>query len=250
MNDIRLARLLANLGYGSRREVIRLIDQGAITLDNAVIKKADATVDLEAGLANRMLVSGEPLDPLPPLTIMMNKPAGYVCSHGEPVRSVYDLLPPRWRRRRPTLSSIGRLDADTTGLLLITDDGALNHLVTSPRRHLPKRYVVELALPLSADVPDLFASGSMRLGGDERPLAPAWLRPLSPRKATLVLTEGRYHQVKRMFDAVGNRVLGLHRDQVGGLALPAALGPGRIHILESRELDSLVGAAAEHALAV
>ena len=109
---------------------------------------------------------------------------------------------------------------------------------------------VELALPLSADVADLFASGAMQLGRDETPLAPAWLRPLSRRKATLVLTEGRYHQVKRMFGVVGNRVLGLHRDRIGALALPDALKPGRIHILRKRELDALIAAAPAHALAV
>ena len=141
MKTIRVDRLLANLGYGSRREVTGLIGRAAVTLDNRVISSPNATVVLEGDLAKRMLVGGEPLDPLPPLTIMMNKPSGCVCSHGVAGRSVYDLLPPRWQRRRPILSTIGRLDADTTGLLLITDDGALAHAVTSPRRHLPKRYV-------------------------------------------------------------------------------------------------------------
>ena len=200
--------------------------------------------------ASRLTVSGEALDPLQPLTVMMHKPAWYVCSHAASDRSVYDLLPPRWRRRRPVLSTIGRLDADTTGLLLITDDGALSHAVTSPKRHLPKRYIVDLALPVSANVADLFASGSMLLGADDKPLAPAWLRALSPKKATLVLTEGRHHQVKRMFEAVGNRVLGLHRDQVGGLVLPHDLAPGRIRILGQREVELLDGAPVDAALAL
>src|SRR4051812_10603093 len=123
----RLDRLLANLGYGSRKEVQSLVAAGRVTLDGETVAKADRHVPVTADPAGRMLVGGLTLDPLPPLTLLMHKPLGFVCSHREPGRSVYDLLPPRWSRRDPAISTIGRLDKETSGLLLLTDDGGLLH---------------------------------------------------------------------------------------------------------------------------
>jgi 16S rRNA pseudouridine516 synthase len=150
-----------------------------------------------------------------------------VCSHREVGRSVYELLPSRWRRRDPALSTVGRLDADTTGLLLITDDGALLHRIISPRNHVPKVYVADLARPLEGHEAALFASGELVLEGETTPLAPARLEPSGPSQARLIITEGRYHQVRRMFAAAGNHVEKLHRERIGGLRLPADLQPGR-----------------------
>jgi 16S rRNA pseudouridine516 synthase len=141
------------------------------------------------------------------------------------------------------LSTIGRLDADTSGLLLITDDGAFLHRVISPRSHVIKRYHATLARPLNGQETAVFAAGDLMLEGDTDPLAPALLEPLSPTTAWLTITEGRYHQVRRMFAAVGNHVDALHRDRVGGLDLPTDLAPGDYRIATAAELAGIFGAA-------
>jgi 16S rRNA pseudouridine516 synthase len=231
----RLDRLLANLGYGSRREVGDLVARRQVVLDGEVLKDAGARVAVAADLPARMSVAGQPLDPPAPLTLIMHKPLDVVCSHREPGRSVYELLPHRWRARVPALSSIGRLDKDTTGLLLITDDGPFLHRVISPRAHVAKRYLAILDRPLAGGEAELFAAGTLMLDGEREPLAPAVLEPLGPKEARLTITEGRYHQVRRMFAAVGNQVIGLHRDRIGGLNLPPELAPGAWGVLSPQE---------------
>lgn len=231
----RLDRLLANLGYGSRREVTDLVARRQVVLDGVVVKDSGAKVAVAADLPSRLTVSGQPLDPPAPLTLVMHKPLDVVCSHREAGRSVYELLPHRWRAREPALSSIGRLDKDTSGLLLITDDGPFLHRVISPKSHVAKRYLATLARPLTGEEGAIFAAGTLMLEGEKDPLAPALLEPLGPTQARLTITEGRYHQVRRMFAAVGNHVVGLRRDQIGGLALPADLEPGAWRILNPDE---------------
>jgi 16S rRNA pseudouridine516 synthase len=231
----RLDRLLANLGYGSRREVQALVARGQVLLDGAAVKDAGARIAVAADLAQRMTVAGQPLDPPAPLTVVMHKPLGVVCSHREAGRSVYELLPPRWRARIPALSTIGRLDKDTSGLLLITDDGPFLHRVISPRSNIAKRYQATLDRPLEGHEAELFAAGTLLLEGEKDPLAPAVLEPTGANSADLTITEGRYHQVRRMFAAVGNHVVGLHRDRIGGLTLPPDLAPGAWRILTAEE---------------
>jgi 16S rRNA pseudouridine516 synthase len=165
---------------------------------------------------------------------------GYTCSTRDPGRIVYDLLPPRFRHRSPLLSTVGRLDRDTSGLLLLTDDGALLHRITAPKAKLAKRYEATLASDLRGDEAALFASGTLQLESDATPLAPARLEVADARHATLVLTEGRYHQVRRMFAAVGNHVEALHRSQVGGLGL-GDLAPGEWRSLSEADLAILFG---------
>ncbi len=235
----RLDRLLANLGYGSRREVTALVAQRQVELDGVVIKDAGARIALTPDLSARMTVTGRPLDPPAPLTLIMHKPLGVVCSHKEAGRSVYELLPMRWRARMPSLSTIGRLDKDTSGLLLITDDGAFLHQVISPRHHVAKCYVATLDRPLDGTEAEVFASGTLMLESETTPLAPALLAPLGEKLARLTITEGRYHQVRRMFAAVGNHVTALHRDRIGGLALPGDLPSGEWRILSSEEQASI-----------
>ena len=237
----RLDRLLANLGYGSRREVTDLVARRQVVLDGASMKDAGARIPVSSDLPARMTVAGQPLDPPAPLTIVIHKPLDVVCSHREPGRSVYELLPPRWRARIPALSTIGRLDKDTSGLLLITDDGPFLHRVISPRSHLAKRYIASLDRPLSGTEAEVFAAGTFMLEGEKAPLAPAVLEPLGPREARLIITEGRYHQVRRMFAAVGNHVTALHRDRIGGLELPADLAAGEWRPLTSDEQAAIFG---------
>ncbi|HZZ33927.1 MAG TPA: 16S rRNA pseudouridine(516) synthase [Phenylobacterium sp.] len=235
----RLDRLLANLGYGSRREVTDLVARRQVMLDGAVVKDAGARIALAADLPGRMTVSGQPLDPPAPLTILMHKPLDVVCSHREPGRSVYELLPRRWQGRMPALSTVGRLDKDTSGLLLVTDDGPFLHRVISPKAHVAKRYVATLDRPLRGDEAEVFAAGALMLEGESDPLAPAVLEVRGPNTARLTITEGRYHQVRRMFAAVGNHVTALHRDRIGGLALPDDLSAGAWRILTAAEQAQL-----------
>ena len=209
-----LLRTLANLGYGSRREVQTLFAAGRVTDAHGAPLVADS-VSTHA----EVRIDGQPLDPAQGLVLMLHKPRGVTCSHDDAGPLVYTLLPPRYRMRKPPLSSIGRLDRDTSGLLLLTDDGALLHRIISPRRHVPKTYRVELAEDLRADAAALFASGTLRLRGERTPLLPAALQVADPRHVVLTLREGRYHQARRMFAAVGNHVLGLHREGIGALQL-------------------------------
>ena len=237
----RLDRLLANLGYGSRREVQALVRAGLVIMDGVVQTDADRHVAITPDLPLRMTVDGAALDPPPPLTLLLHKPLGVVCSHREPGRSVYELVPPRWARRDPALSTIGRLDKETSGLLLLTDDGVLLHRVISPKSSVAKRYLVTLEHPLRGHEAALFAGGAMVLDDDPKPLLPALLEPLGPAECHLTITEGRYHQVRRMFAAIGNLVTALHRDRIGALDLPDDLPAGQYRPLTESELTVVFG---------
>jgi 16S rRNA pseudouridine516 synthase len=161
-----------------------------------------------------------------------------VCSHDEREGPrVYDLLPARWRARNPQVTSIGRLDKDTSGLILLTDRTELVHLYTSPKHKVPKLYRATVDADLSPALVAQFAAGTLVLDGETAPCAPAVLRldAADPRTAELVLTEGKYHQVRRMFAAVGATVLSLHRVQFGRLSL-GALGPGEFRAVATTEI--------------
>ncbi|KRE97810.1 16S rRNA pseudouridine(516) synthase [Frateuria sp. Soil773] len=211
---MKLVKLIANLGYGSRKEVALMFREGRIADPDGEVLYADDKVPHE-----HIRIDGEPLDPPAGIVLMMHKPLGATCSRKDQGRVVYDLLPPRYRRRDPALSTVGRLDRDTSGLLLFTDDGALLHRIISPRAQVAKVYEATLASDLRGDEGELFASGTLMLESETTPLAPAQLQVLAPRTARLAVTEGRYHQVRRMFAAAGNHVETLHRVSVGGLAL-------------------------------
>ncbi|MGC1302865.1 MAG: pseudouridine synthase [Caulobacteraceae bacterium] len=238
---IRLDRLLANMGYGSRREVQQLVKIGAVTLDGTRVDDADMRLAATPDLRERMRIDGARLDPPPGMALMLHKPLGVTCSHKETGALVYELLPSRWRMREPAISTVGRLDKETSGLLLLTDDGALLHRIISPRRHVAKRYLATLARPLEGGEAEQFASGALMLEGEDKPLAPAVLEPLSPTVARLTVTEGRYHQVRRMFAAVGNHVEALHRDRMGALDLPADLEPGKHRLMSAADIAAVFG---------
>ncbi|MBP6014499.1 MAG: rRNA pseudouridine synthase [Alphaproteobacteria bacterium] len=228
---MRIDRLLANMGYGSRREIERLADGGHVILDGQPVSDVSARIAVTPDLPARMSVDGEPLDPPPGLILALHKPLGVTCSHKETGALVFDHLPPRWRSREPVISTVGRLDKETSGLLLMTDDGALLHRIIAPKSKIAKRYRVELARPLSGNEAARFGAGGLMLESDDKPLLPAEFEPLSERSGLLTLHEGRYHQVRRMFAAIGNHVETLHRDQIGGLSLPNDLGPGQWRLL-------------------
>jgi len=237
--SLRLDRLLANMGYGSRRDIEQMVRAGWIMLDGAALTRADQKIAIEPSLSERMRVRGQPLDPPPGVALMLHKPLGVTCSHKESGALVYDLLPDRWRSRDPAISTIGRLDKETSGLLLLTDDGNLLHRVISPRSHVPKRYLAKLDRPLRGDEGAAFASGTLLLEGEDKPLAPAILEVLGEREASLTVTEGRYHMVRRMFAAVGNHVTALHRDRICGLALPDDLAPGQWRLMTPADIAAV-----------
>lgn len=238
-NTVRVDKLLSSLGYGSRAEMARLARNGGVRLDGAELTDVASRIAVTPDLPDRMTVEGEPLDPLQGLVLVLHKPLGMTCSHKEDGPLVYDVLPERWRRRDPAVSTIGRLDKDTSGLLLLTDDGDLLHRVISPKKNVAKIYVARLARPLTGHEAPLFASGDLRLEGDDRPLKPAGLEALTETEARITVTEGRYHMVRRMFAAVGNHVESLHREQMGGLRLPDDLPAGMWRRLDEAEVASI-----------
>ncbi|HZZ19151.1 MAG TPA: pseudouridine synthase [Opitutaceae bacterium] len=211
----RLDQLLASLGYGSRREVSEWVWDGLVSVKGIPAKDAGARVN-----PAEVTIEGEPLDHPGELLILLNKPAGVVCSHDEREGpSIYTLIPERWRRRNPAVTSIGRLDKETTGLLLLTDKSGLVHRLTSPKHKVPKVYRATLDKDIPEGIEKVFASGTLKLEDDDKPCAPAILTRLGPRQADVVMTEGRYHQVRRMFATQGCEVIGLDRMKFGPLEL-------------------------------
>jgi 16S rRNA pseudouridine516 synthase len=239
----RVDKLLSSMGYGSRAEMARMAKAGGIMLDGQDLTDVTKRIPISADLPTRMEIDGEALDPVQGLVMLLNKPLGMTCSHKEDGALVYDVLPDRWRRRDPAISTIGRLDKQTSGLLLLTDDGDLIHRVISPKRHVPKVYRAQLARPLVGNEGELFASGQLMLEGDDKPLLPAKLEVVSPTEAVLSVTEGRYHMVRRMFAAVGNHVEALHRERLGDLQVPDDLEPGQWILLDEAQIAAIFTAS-------
>ena len=181
-------------------------------------QRAEA-VDQKARAAD-VQVDGEPVEAPEGILALLHKPAGHVCSHDEREGPrVFDLLPARWLKRNPPVTTVGRLDKDATGALLITDQGELVHRWTSPKRHVTKLYEVTVDRDLEPGLTGVFASGELRLDDEPKPCLPAKLEITGPRTARLELTEGKYHQVKRMFASQGWTVLRLHRSRFGEFEL-------------------------------
>lgn len=229
---MKLVKLLANLGYGSRTQIDRDLRKGHVTDVNGRVLGEKDFPPHEA-----IRFKGEPLDPVAPLTLMFHKPDGYTCSTDDPGDTIYDLLPNRFALRNPVLSPVGRLDKDTTGLLLMTDDGQLLHRLISPKHHVPKTYRVTLDRPIEGHEEALFASGELILRGEDKPLLPAKMEAIDEKEALITLEEGRYHQVRRMFAAAGNHVVSLKRISIGNLQLPDDLEEGTWKTLSTDEIE-------------
>ncbi|WP_395666640.1 pseudouridine synthase [Methylocella sp.] len=236
----RLDRLLASLGYGSRAQIALFLRAGRVTLDGVALHDPAQRIEASEAVFARLDIDGEPADPPPGMAVALNKPTGVTCSRKEAGKLVYDLLPDRFRLREPPLSTVGRLDKETSGLLLLTDDGALLHRLISPKSKIEKRYRARLARPLRGDEADIFASGALMLEGEVKPLLPARFEALGAKEAYVSVSEGRYHQVRRMFAALGNHVEALARDRIGAFALPPDLAEGASLILRAHELEARV----------
>lgn len=233
---MKLLKLLANLGYGSRRDVTLMLKNGWVTRRDGTPFGPNDDVAM-ADYAD-IVVDDQPMDPPQGVVLMLNKPTGFTCSTKDFPPLVYELLPPRFRLRSPILSSVGRLDRDTSGLLLMTDDGPLLHRITSPKSKLPKVYEATLDAPLRGDEAKLFASGTLMLESETEPLAAATLDVVEPLRVRVTTIEGRYHQVRRMFAAVGNHVHTLHRLSIGGLDL-GELASGKWRVLDEADMARL-----------
>ena len=222
MTDRALSDVLFSQGFGTRRECDALVRAGRVRVGDQTIDDPDARVAVE-GL--RFSVDDDEWPYQASALLMLNKPAGVECSR-QPRHypGVMTLLPTPLRRRG--VQPIGRLDADTTGLLLLTDDGPLIHRLTSPRRHVPKVYEVTCAEPVSDAQLQRLRDG-VQLHDEPELLRATEVQRRSDHQLALTLTEGKYHQVKRMVAAAGNHVAALHRSRFGALALPADLAPGQ-----------------------
>jgi 16S rRNA pseudouridine516 synthase len=239
---MQLQDILYSQGFGTRRTCLGLIQQGHVRVAGQT--ETDPAAEFEpAGL--RFWVEGDEWLYQRKAYLMLNKPAGIECSQKPSAwPSVYTLLPAPLRQRpvpggRPGVQAIGRLDQDTTGLLLLSDDGAFIHRMGSPRRHVPKVYEVRARHAIGDPQIHQLLTGVM-LDDDPRPVRAAACERTGEHDLRLTLTEGKYHQVKRMVAAVGNRVEALHRSRIGGLSLPADLAPGQWRWLEAAELAKLL----------
>lgn len=233
---IRLDRFLNEILRSGRNEIRRLVRSGAVSVNGR--EETDPGRKLDPS-RDRVEVDGRPAEAPGEVYLMLHKPAGTLCATRDARHpTVIDLLPPEIAAREPHCA--GRLDLDATGLVLLTTDGEWSHAVTSPRRHLPKVYEVQLEDPVTADDVAAFTAGIV-LRSEARPTAPAGLEPCGAdgREAIVTLTEGRYHQIKRMFGARGNRVASIHRRAIGPLVLDPNLAPGGFRELTPEEVESL-----------
>ena len=225
---MRLDRYVSHSAGITRRDARALIRAGRVAVDGRRVTDVACQVDADSSVES----DGVGLSLPRPLYLMMNKPCGVVSATRDRAQAtVLSLLPAELATR---VHPVGRLDKETSGLLLLTDDGAWTHRVTSPRRRCPKTYVAHLAQPLAEDAEQRLARGLL-LRQEERPTRPAVLQRRGPHTVSITITEGRYHQVRRMFAALGNRVLALHRERIGGLALDGQLQPGQWRALSSAE---------------
>jgi 16S rRNA pseudouridine516 synthase len=229
---MHVAQLLFSQGFGTRHECAGLIAQGRVQVGGAVLR--DPSAEVELGPALRFCVDGTEWPYHEHALLMLHKPAGVECSRRPRDHpGVLSLLPPPLRRRG--VQPVGRLDADTTGLLLLTDDGALLHRLTAPKRQVPKVYEVTLRLPFDDRQRERLLAGVV-LADDPVPVRAAACAATGPHSLRLTLTGGRYHQVKRMLAAVGNRVEALHRSAFGALRLPDELRPGQWRWVEPADV--------------
>jgi 16S rRNA pseudouridine516 synthase len=228
---MQLRQVLFSQGFGTRRECDALVRHGLVQVGGQPMDDPHEDLDTH-GLV--FSVRGQAWPFHEHALLMMNKPAGYECSRKPRHHpSVMSLLPAPLRLRE--VQPIGRLDEDTTGLLLFTDDGALIHRLTSPKWHVPKVYAVECAEPVG---PALIAQllGGVVLHDDPLPVRAAACEAAGERRLLLTLTEGKYHQVKRMVAAAGNAVQALHRLRFGALVLPDDLAPGQWRWVERSDI--------------
>ncbi len=227
---MRLDRLISSQGRYSRNEVKKLIRDGLVTVNGEKAATSDIQVD---PAVSEVVIAGEPFVYREHIYLMLNKPEGVVSATDDRLhRTVLDLVPPEFFR--PGLFPAGRLDADTTGFVLITDDGDFAHRILSPKNHVEKTYIAELADPITDEDVEKLEEGIVLKDGFE--CLPSKIRVLDERIIEIKICEGKYHQIKRMLAATGNRVLVLKRTEIGGLPLDIDLLPGKCREITQEEL--------------
>ncbi len=229
---MRIDKYLAQVTDYSRAQAKKLLKEGAVLVEGVVI--SDPRYDVSATVA--VSVNGRPLRTATPRYFMLNKPEGYISATKDRQHlTVMELLD---EDNMEKLHIAGRLDIDTTGLLLITDDGQWAHRVTSPKSDCKKTYWLETADPITEEAKARIEQG-IHLDNEKRPTLPAQMELLDEHSARLTISEGKYHQVKRMFAAVGNKVDLLHRERIGDIILDDELDPGEYRTLTSEEVSSI-----------
>lgn len=233
MNRQRLDKIISSQFPVSRREARRDIKIGKVTVDGEVIKDFGFLTDIES---QRIEYMGQAVNYKKYLYLVMNKPKGIISASGDKTRqTVIDLVPENLRRA--DMFPVGRLDRDTTGILLITDDGEFGHTLMSPKKHIAKTYEVILDGEVTEEMCEIFNKGVTLADGTL--CEKAELIPLESTKALVKITEGKYHQIKRMFGVVGLGVNELKRVSIGGLCLPVDLQEGECRELKQEEIDGI-----------
>jgi 16S rRNA pseudouridine516 synthase len=235
---MQLQDILYSQGFGHRRVCLGLVQKGLVKVEGQPVDDPFAEFE-PTGL--HFTVEGKEWEYHAKAYLMLHKPAGYECSQKPGAwPSIYTLFPSPLRQRpnkglTPGVQAIGRLDQDTTGLLLLSDDGSYIHRMSSPKHHVPKVYEVGTADPVDAKQLERLLSGVV-LDDDPKPVRAAACEVTGSHSLRLTLTEGKYHQVKRMIAAVGNKVVTLHRSRIGQLVIPADLQPGQWCWLDEKQL--------------
>ncbi len=232
IKSLRLDKFLANNNIGTRTEVKKLVKAGRVKVGESVAKDSGMIINENEDI---ITVDGKTVIYEEFYYIMLNKPKGYVCSaHEKGENSILQLIHENYRNK---LYPVGRLDKDTTGLVLLTNDGPMTHELLSPAKHVDKEYYVELASPIRSGDKEKFENGLDI--GDEKPTKPAKLIPVSDKSCKVIIHEGRFHQIKRMFEALDNEVLELKRLKMKNLSLDDSLMLGEYRRLTDIELNDL-----------
>ena len=233
---MNLESILFTQGFGSRRQCRALIGDGRVSIGGSVCADADADFPTDDSTFC-FSVDGVVWPYREHAYLLLNKPAGYECSRDPQHHlSVFSLLPPQFAERG--VQCVGRLDQDTTGLLLLSDDGKFVHMFTSPKRKVPKLYIATTRHPIDDAQLGALRDGVL-LHGEPKPIVAVDAQARGEHALALTVMEGKYHQVKRMIAAAGNRCEALHRERIGGLALPATLAEGAWQWLDETDLGSL-----------
>jgi 16S rRNA pseudouridine516 synthase len=228
---MRLDKFIGNNTEFSRTQIHIAIKQGLIFINDNLVVKTNAQIKV----GDKVVFDGNQIEERQPRYLMLHKPVGYVSANSDSEHpTVLDLIDLPFKQ---DLQIVGRLDLDTTGLILLTDDGQWNHKITSPKHLHTKSYLVTTANAIEESAKALFAEGIL-LKGESKPTLSAELTILSSHQARISICEGKYHQVKRMFAAIGNHVVSLHRERIGTISLDADLPPGKYRPLTRDEIAS------------
>ena len=228
----RIDKIISSQGKYSRSEIKKLASQGRIKINDNIVKKVNEKIDIET---STIYIDNEKLDFKRNIYLILNKPKGYIsASEDRSQKTVLDLIPEKYFRKG--LFPAGRLDKDTTGMMIITDDGEFAHNILAPRKHIEKTYRVQIDIDITEEMKEKFKQGIIL---KDHVCCPATIVVEDKNTALIMITEGKYHQIKRMFGCFGAKVVRLHRISMGGLQLPSDLEEGQCRELTKEELEKV-----------